>query len=252
MLDEGFGVLPGVDDGYLEFSTSMRVDEESGLLAAVGIVSWHYSEDWSADDIDGSVYGCSWVDGKELARAEVWGFDGMMSSWGDVDVTLANLCYACDVVSEDLYVAAERLRSAYDSGELAEVERKCFTQRWLILDNVFVVDEVRGFGLGRSVAAHALEMAGAWSDGVAIVSVAGARLDHSDRPAFPSDDDDGRYAEVWDTQRKRSVRLLESLGFVSLPSGIHFGHTSLEGLFIRVPRGSSIYGGSLPWVSEFM
>ena len=247
---EDVGALPDGCDGYLEFSTSMRVDDESGLLAAVGTVRWRYYDGAFLDDVDDVGDVCRWVDGEELARAEVWGYDGMMSSWDDTDAALRNFSLACDVVSEDLYVASERLRLAYANGELAEVERMCLTHRWLVLDHVFVAEDVRGFGLGRAVAAHALEMAGAWSDGVAIVSVAGARVDRSGLRAVSTGGGDDGYAEVWEVQRRRSARLLGSLGLVCLPSGIHFGHTSLAGSFPDFARRCSLSGDGLPWVVE--
>ena len=246
MLSESVDVLPGVHDGRLEFSTSMRLDRESGLVAAVGVVNWRYYEGALIDDFYDD---CEWVDGEELARAEVWGYDGMMSSFDDTDVVLANFLYACDVVSEDLYVAAKHVRSAYDGGELAKIEESCLTQRWLILDNVFVVEKVRGFGIGGAVAAHTLEMAGAWSDGVAIVSVAGAHLDRNKWPSTLSDKQQVEYAEAWGVQRERSAKLLESLGLNCLSNGIHFGHTSFVGSFTADRYKSFRLNGGLPWVS---
>lgn len=215
---------PRFDDGHISFSTSICHDDESNLLAAIAIATWQPQEDTEA---------CLCADGQELAHATVWAYDATKYSPSDLGEILENLVEECNTVSSDLYEAASAAFTAYINGEFQDDDLYEYALHWLILDHVEVHEDLRGFGLGRAVAAYALYTSGVWyGDNVAIASIAGATLDLDKWPR--GGERSPEYSAAWNAQQKRSARLLEGLGLRRLPSGVYVGHAGYDDTYRKI------------------
>lgn len=197
--------------GCLHYSTSLTRCFDSKLMVGRAEATWeNYGP---AEHFD---------DGAVLAHATVWAYDGITTSVCDPDFrdVLDDLYWECDAENGDLEAAAGRLLTAFEDDGL-DLLAGFAMLRWLILDSVEVQPPLRGLGLGRTIAAHALQMAGAWSTDAAIVAIAGARVENG------YELDAVAYAEAWQDQAERSVQLLDALGLEYHPANVFIGHSAL-------------------------
>lgn len=189
--------------GSLEYTTRIRRVGTQGLWGASTTARL---PGWWLELLDPMVYDAATIDAATelglphqpagtIAEASVY-FADTADAVFDADVA-EWFADVCSPESSSLEAAAVRL-SQLSAAELDEIG-ELSVSRLAILDAVAVVDNARGLGVGRRIAAECLYAAGAWAHLTLVLAIAGAQVDRRDVAAYHA-------------VKRRAAHLLDAVG----------------------------------------